>query len=76
MTLSTKIQALPWNKKLIALRLYTGLNQKDFAQALGVHPDTYRGWERGRRYPGRLARKMLARYHQVSELEIFGETGQ
>jgi DNA-binding transcriptional regulator YiaG len=76
MTLSTKIQALPWNKKLIALRLYTGLNQTDFAQSLAVHVDTYRGWERGRHYPGRLARRMLAKYHGVTEIEIFGDTNE
>lgn len=73
MTLSAKIQAMPWHKKLVALRLHTGLNQVDFASDIGVHPDTYRAWERGRHYPGRLARKMLAKYHGVTEIEIFGE---
>lgn len=69
-----KMLALPWYKKLMALRIHKDLSQDGIAEELGVHVDTYRGWENGRHYPGRLARRTLARYHEVTEIELFGGT--
>jgi DNA-binding transcriptional regulator YiaG len=69
-----KMQALPWNKKIMALRIYKDISQEIIADELGVHVDTYRAWENGRHYPGRLARRTLARYHGVTEIELFGGT--
>ena len=71
-----KMQALPWNKKLMTLRIYKGLTQEVIAEELGIHPDSYRAWENGRHYPGRLARRTLVRYHGVTEIEVFGGSGK
>ena len=72
MSFTEKMLTLPWYKKLTALRLLKDLTQEAIAGELGIHLDTYRRWESGKHYPGRLARRTLARYHQVTEIEVFG----
>ncbi|MPR09296.1 helix-turn-helix domain-containing protein [Microvirga tunisiensis] len=43
-----------------AVRKKTGLSQAAFARRLGVHPNTVRNWEQGRRNPQGPARILLA----------------
>ncbi|MCC6366424.1 MAG: helix-turn-helix domain-containing protein [Bryobacterales bacterium] len=38
-------------KDIVALRRFTGLTQKEFAEALGISVHTLRNWEQGRRRP-------------------------
>ena len=42
-----------------ALRLFVGLTQVQFAQAMGISVHTLRNWEQGRRYPDGPALALL-----------------
>ena len=44
---------------IAALRLFVGLTQADFAQALGISVYTLRNWEQGRRRPEGPAMALL-----------------
>jgi transcriptional regulator with XRE-family HTH domain len=73
MTFNEIITNLSWPKRLAVLRINKDLSQGEIAKQLGVHLDTYRRWESGEQYPSRVSRRLLAKYHNVSEIEIFGE---
>lgn len=63
--------------RLAALREKLGLDQVDFAEALGIEKNTYNAYERGKRPLSiETAKKIRRRYGISVDWLLFGDLGQ
>lgn len=63
--------------RLAALREKLGLDQVDFAKALGIEKNTYNAYERGKRPLSiETAKKIRRRYGVSIDWLLFGDIGQ
>lgn len=60
--------------RLLKLRKEAGYTQSFVAKELGVAPQNYQGWEKGRRIPKKDSLEKLARVFNVSVGYLLGET--
>lgn len=65
------------SNRLAALREKLGLDQVDFAEALGIEKNTYNAYERGKRPLSiETAKKIRRRYGISVDWLLFGDIGQ
>ena len=69
MTLQSRRSPLPNNApNIYAIRQRARRTQEQFANALGIPPNTLRSWEQGRKRPSGAARALLRLIEQKPEL--------
>lgn len=61
-----------FGKKLEILRNLKGLTRKELAEALGISPETLKGYEYGKREPNFEMLEKIANYFTVSFNFLFG----
>lgn len=71
MTLTEKVDRLPWYKKIEVLRAIAGLKQVEVAEKCNVDQRIYWNWENGMSIPVERNRKAIAKVFDVSEDDIF-----
>lgn len=59
------------NARLVRCREELGLNQRQFAEKVGIHFQLYNGYETLRGYPSKRNRQILAAFVGCSEEELF-----
>jgi DNA-binding XRE family transcriptional regulator len=73
MTYIEIMDKLPWNKKLVALRVAKELTQEQAAEICGTTRKHLYKWEKGQSYPRKNSRKAIAMAYEVPVEEIFGQ---
>jgi transcriptional regulator with XRE-family HTH domain len=66
------IQELPWNKKILILRVARDWSQVEAAERCGTTQKVWWTWENGKKYPRYNSQRAIARIFNVSVKELFG----
>jgi putative transcriptional regulator len=63
-----------WAPRVAAIRVRTGMSQREFAKLIGVSVDTLQNWEQGRRQPSGPAVVLLRVLEHDAESVMRGRT--
>lgn len=73
MTYIERMDKLPWNKKMIALRTEKGWSQQEAADMCGTTRKNLYMWEQGISNPRLNSKRAIARAYDLPVEEIFGQ---
>jgi len=74
--LSDVVTELPWNKKLVILRIAKGLSSEEMAREYGINRKNYWEWEKGKVTPSNPSKKLICKIHNIDEEELWGKKGK
>lgn len=65
------LSILPWNRRLVFLRILKGWSQSEAAFKCSKTQKVYWSWESGSRYPVKKNQELLAEVYEVKKEDIF-----
>ena len=73
LTIAEYVNKLPWNKKMVVLRISNGWTQEEAAERCNTHAKIYWLWENAKNNPRKNSKIAISKAFGVSVNEIFGE---
>lgn len=71
MIIEALINNLTWNKKMEVLRRINNLTQEEVAEKCNTNQKMYWLWEKGKNYPRKTSKELIAKALNVSVEDIF-----